>query len=121
MLTPGERDKVRSWLRRDRELALREASRAIRAADELRRRAGARDPCAYLGAAARSEDEALARELRAAREGEERVRRIKAALRRLDDEQEAFGACHACHASISMERFEVVPDTQVCRECAAGR
>lgn len=121
MLTPGEREQVRIWLQRDRDRAVRAAARAAQAADELRRRAGERDPCAYLGAAARAEDDALERDVRDAKESEQRIRRIDATLRRLDEEPEAFGACEACHAAISMERLEVVPDTRVCRVCAARR
>jgi RNA polymerase-binding transcription factor DksA len=119
VLTPVERERVRSWLLRDRDRARRAAVRAAREGDELRQRAGERDPCAYLGAAARAEDDALERNVRYAAEGEERIRRIEAALRLLDEEPAVFDDCAACGARIGMERFEVVPETRVCRDCNA--
>ena len=47
---------------------------------------------------------------------QERVRRIVAALRRLDGG--AYGACERCGAAIDDARLDLMPETTSCRDCA---
>ena len=49
--------------------------------------------------------------------GQQAVMRIRSALQRLRDEE--FGVCVQCGDEISIERLNVVPDSAVCRNCAA--
>ena len=45
-----------------------------------------------------------------------RVRRIVAALRRIDSG--AYGACERCGAAIDEARLDLMPETTTCRSCA---
>jgi len=47
---------------------------------------------------------------------QERVRRIVAALRRLDGGQ--YGTCERCGAAIDAARLDLMPETTTCRSCA---
>lgn len=47
----------------------------------------------------------------------DRLYRIDEALRRLYDSPESFGECRQCGTTISMERLEVVPETDLCAAC----
>ena len=52
------------------------------------------------------------------REGEEELKQIKAALRRMDDG--TFGTCVACGESINPERLEARPYSSECISCASS-
>lgn len=49
--------------------------------------------------------------------GQEEIARIRAALKRLRDG--TYGECVRCAEPILPERLEVLPDTPLCRNCAA--
>lgn len=49
--------------------------------------------------------------------GQDEILRIRAALQRIRDEE--YGFCTRCGAEISAERLDVLPDTPLCRNCAA--
>ncbi|MEM8800954.1 MAG: TraR/DksA family transcriptional regulator [Pseudomonadota bacterium] len=48
---------------------------------------------------------------------QQETRMLRAALKRCDDG--SFGICAVCDEPISEARLEVVPQTQLCRGCAA--
>jgi len=50
--------------------------------------------------------------------GQQEIARIRAALKRLRDG--TYGICARCGDPISPERLEVLPDTPLCRTCAAA-
>jgi DnaK suppressor protein len=50
----------------------------------------------------------------------DRLYRIDEALRRLYDAPGTFGVCRQCGATISMERLDVVPETDLCAACASA-
>lgn len=50
--------------------------------------------------------------------GQEEIRRIRAALQRIRDGE--YGFCAKCGEEISAERLDVLPDTPLCRNCAAA-
>ena len=50
--------------------------------------------------------------------GQEEIRRIRAALQRIRDGE--YGYCAKCGEEISAERLDVLPDTPLCRVCAAA-
>lgn len=52
----------------------------------------------------------------ASKEGE-RATRLDDALRRLYEDPEGFGKCRSCGADISMERLDLVPETELCAQC----
>ncbi|GAW33733.1 RNA polymerase-binding transcription factor DksA [Roseovarius sp. A-2] len=54
---------------------------------------------------------------RLGRTGEEEVARIRAALGRL--RAGTFGICTSCGEQISADRLDVLPETPLCRACAA--
>jgi DnaK suppressor protein len=45
------------------------------------------------------------------------LRRVTAALRRLDDDAESFGLCTECEEPISAKRLELLPYAELCVEC----
>jgi RNA polymerase-binding transcription factor DksA len=47
----------------------------------------------------------------------ERLYRIDDALRRLYDDAESFGTCRKCGRTISTERLELVPESELCADC----
>ncbi|WP_297769767.1 TraR/DksA C4-type zinc finger protein [uncultured Roseovarius sp.] len=49
--------------------------------------------------------------------GQEEVARIRAALERI--RQGSFGLCSVCGEQISADRLDILPETPVCRSCAA--
>ncbi len=49
--------------------------------------------------------------------GQDEIARIRAALGRLRDG--SYGICVQCGEEISRERLEVLPETPLCRQCAA--
>lgn len=49
--------------------------------------------------------------------GQAEIVRIRAALQRLRDG--TYGECAQCAEAISAERLDVLPDTPLCRNCAA--
>ena len=120
-LTAGERDRVRRWLERERDRALRAVDRAAADAGELLRRNEERDPCAILSPTAAREAAELAGHSHRASASTQYIREIEQALRRLDDEAERFGICEVCEGAISMERLEVIPSTHACGACASSR
>lgn len=50
--------------------------------------------------------------------GQDEIRRIRAALQRLRDG--SYGVCVRCGEDIAPERLDVLPDTPLCRSCAAA-
>ncbi len=50
--------------------------------------------------------------------GQDEIRRIRAALQRIRDGE--YGYCAKCGAEIAAERLDVLPDTPLCRDCAAS-
>lgn len=50
--------------------------------------------------------------------GQQEIARIRAALKRLRDG--TYGTCAGCEMPISAERLAVLPDTPLCRNCAAN-
>ncbi|MGR3461158.1 MAG: TraR/DksA family transcriptional regulator [Roseovarius sp.] len=54
---------------------------------------------------------------RLGRSGEAEIRRIRAALGRIREGR--YGICTSCGEQISAERLEVLPETPLCRRCAA--
>ncbi len=66
-------------------------------------------------ASERQGDEVL--EARGHQEQEE-LRRIDAALSRIDDG--TYGECQKCGEDISAERLEILPATPLCKSCAAA-
>lgn len=63
------------------------------------------------------EDEEVLEDLGAA--GVQEVRMIDAALRRI--EAGSYGICVRCGDPIGEDRLDVLPQTPMCRDCAAGR
>lgn len=120
-LTSRERDQVRRWLERERDRVLRGADYDAAEADELLRRRGERDPCAYLSPAAAREDSALAGRADRVSGSMRALREIEEALRRLEEDPDRFGLCGRCGDPIPMERLEVVPGSGICGVCASGR
>ena len=49
--------------------------------------------------------------------GEEEIRRIRAALKRIRDGE--YGICTRCGTEISSERLDLLPATPFCKDCAA--
>lgn len=49
--------------------------------------------------------------------GQDEIQRIRAALRRIREKE--YGFCARCGEEISPERLDVLPDTPLCRNCAA--
>ncbi|SLN13653.1 RNA polymerase-binding transcription factor DksA [Roseovarius litorisediminis] len=49
--------------------------------------------------------------------GQAEIARIRAALQRLRDG--SYGECARCGERISVERLDVLPDTPLCKSCAA--
>ena len=47
----------------------------------------------------------------------ERLYRIDDALRRMYQDPESFGKCRSCGRTISTERLEMVPESDLCAEC----
>jgi RNA polymerase-binding transcription factor DksA len=54
---------------------------------------------------------------RLGRGGQEEIARIRAALARIREGN--FGICMQCGEQISAERLEILPETPLCRHCAA--
>jgi RNA polymerase-binding transcription factor DksA len=54
---------------------------------------------------------------RLGRSGEDEIVRIRAALGRLRDG--TYGTCASCGEQISADRLDVLPETPLCRACAA--
>ncbi|MGX0877278.1 RNA polymerase-binding transcription factor DksA [Roseovarius sp. MBR-154] len=54
---------------------------------------------------------------RLGRSGEDEIVRIRAALGRLRDG--TYGICASCGEQISADRLDVLPETPLCRACAA--
>lgn len=50
--------------------------------------------------------------------GQDEIRRIRAALQRLRTGE--YGYCARCGDEISAQRLDVLPDTPLCRNCAAA-
>ena len=50
--------------------------------------------------------------------GQEEIARIRAALQRIRDG--SYGECARCGEVIAPERLETLPDTPLCRNCAAS-
>lgn len=50
--------------------------------------------------------------------GQEEILRIRAALQRIREGE--YGYCGRCGEEISKERLDVLPDTPLCRNCAAA-
>ncbi len=50
--------------------------------------------------------------------GQQEIARIRAALKRL--REGSYGICARCGDPISPERLDVLPDTPLCRTCAAA-
>lgn len=50
--------------------------------------------------------------------GQEEIARIRAALQRL--REGTYGDCARCGDEISIERLDVLPDTPLCKTCAAS-
>lgn len=50
--------------------------------------------------------------------GQDEIRRIRAALQRIRDGE--YGYCAKCGEEIAAERLDVLPDTPLCRNCAAA-
>jgi RNA polymerase-binding transcription factor DksA len=63
------------------------------------------------------EDDEMLEDLGAA--GAREIRMIEAALDRI--ESGSYGICARCGDPISEERLDVLPQTPLCRDCAAGR
>ena len=63
------------------------------------------------------EDEEVLEDLGAA--GVQEIRMIEAALDRI--ESGSYGICARCGDPISEERLDVLPQTPLCRDCAAAR
>jgi RNA polymerase-binding transcription factor DksA len=63
------------------------------------------------------EDEEVLEDLGAA--GVQEVRMIDAALKRIDNG--SYGICVRCGDPIGEDRLDVLPQTPMCRDCAAGR
>jgi RNA polymerase-binding transcription factor DksA len=115
MLSKEDRDLIEGRLRAERERALE----ALEDFDEqrsesLQERAGELNTYrlhqADLGTEAIDHETQF---LLASGQGD-RLYRIDDALRRLYDDPEGFGACRECGAAISMERLDVVPETDLC-------
>ena len=64
----------------------------------------------------REEDEVLER---MGTSGQSEIRKIKAALARMDAGE--YGFCVSCGDEITAERLDVVPHTPFCRTCAATK
>lgn len=54
---------------------------------------------------------------RLGRGGQEEIARIRAALVRI--REGTYGICVQCGEQISAERLEILPETPLCRQCAA--
>lgn len=50
--------------------------------------------------------------------GQDEIARIRAALQRMRDGE--YGICARCGEDISVERLKVLPETPLCRTCAAA-
>ncbi len=50
--------------------------------------------------------------------GEAEIARIRAALGRI--REGSYGVCTACGERIARERLDILPETPLCRDCAAG-
>lgn len=50
--------------------------------------------------------------------GQAEISRIRAALKRLREGR--YGICAGCGATISTARLDVLPETPLCKTCAAG-
>ena len=50
--------------------------------------------------------------------GQDEILRIRAALKRIRDGE--YGICVRCGDDISPERLDVLPDTPLCKNCAAS-
>lgn len=50
--------------------------------------------------------------------GQDEIRRIRAALQRIRTGE--YGYCTKCGEEISVQRLDVLPDTPLCRNCAAA-
>ncbi|MDX1780542.1 MAG: TraR/DksA C4-type zinc finger protein [Thalassovita sp.] len=50
--------------------------------------------------------------------GQDEIRRIRAALKRIREGE--YGVCTQCGEEISSERLDVLPDTPFCKKCAAS-
>ncbi|WP_306154199.1 TraR/DksA C4-type zinc finger protein [Roseovarius sp. MMSF_3281] len=50
--------------------------------------------------------------------GQEEIARIRAALRRI--REGSYGNCVRCGEAIALERLDTLPDTPLCRDCAAA-
>lgn len=67
--------------------------------------------------------ESMEREQRflvASQEGD-RLYRIDRALTRIYDREESFGQCTSCGNAIPIERMIMVPESDLCADCQAGR
>lgn len=64
----------------------------------------------------REDDEVLER---LGESGQQEIARIKAALDRLA--KGTYGECVKCGNDISQERLDLLPETPLCRDCAAGK
>lgn len=50
--------------------------------------------------------------------GQDEIRRIRAALKRIRDGE--YGICTKCGDDISSDRLDVLPDTPFCKKCASS-
>jgi len=118
MLTQEERGQVERRLLEERGRAiesLREFDETF--AESLQERAGElsvyRLHMADLGSEAMEQEQEF---LLASNEGR-RLYRIDSALRRLYDDPEAFGRCTRCGRDVTMDRLDIVPESELCADC----
>lgn len=118
MLTQEDRAQVERRLLEERGRAIE----ALREFDEtfatsLQERAGElsvyRFHMADLGSEAMEQEQEF---LLASNEGR-RLYRIDSALRRLYDDPDSFGRCTRCGRDVSIERLDIVPESELCADC----
>src|SRR5260221_7737104 len=109
-MTPGERARCRQKLLEVRAELLREGDIAI-------------EPGRVDAAAVGTDDDAqplteMSQTIASSRNRSRTVvtRLVAAALRRLEDEPDAFGLCVECDEPISAKRLELLPDAEPCVE-----
>ncbi len=117
-LGPDELERVRGWLERERERAMRRLRRLEQDTAAFRERVAARDPCAYLSPTAAAEDAEQAARLQRIGSAAAELSEIEAALQRLTDDPAHFGRCERCSEVVPLARLEVIPQTRLCGACA---
>ncbi len=111
-------EHIERRLLRERDRALRSLGR-FQAQSKLSRDNADADLSSYSFHMADQGTDAMEREkafLFASKEGRY-LYRIEDALRRLYQEPETFGRCHACHKEIPFERLYALPHTRYCLDC----